>query len=334
MIIGINKETDHFFLAICKIGWHSFLMLGVYDNFQVSHLLCRVGKFFDLSDRTGMEKYLKSYGALCGAIFSGSKAKIKDEGISKKHIGQAPITYQAYDITYEQYCEFVHYLEAIQTEKNRFQCFKPFVQDGNTIHFTQTSARVFPSHSLSPDLYTELHEISTSSTCRHTAINLVKTVTKSPTLPLVSPHFFINLPYKTQLDYGKPSKNIPFYVLPPPPHPLPQIGYSAVDKKKHLIARQLYHRMENLLLIDESTLSTVQKFNSLKNCYLQIIGSQKKQSIDELLLSIQQWKEENKENLQTLRRVYFWDFFIIRESATMQLINKIEEDLKHTKCSY
>lgn len=43
---------------------------------------------------------------------------------------------------------------------------------------------------------------------------------------------------------------------------------------------------------------------------------------------------KNRFDLQTLRRTYFWDSFIVRESATMKLINEIEKDLKCAKCPY
>ncbi|STY12524.1 Uncharacterised protein [Legionella pneumophila] len=87
-------------------------------------------------------------------------------------------------------------------------------------------------------------------------------------------------------------------------------------------------------MLEPNSPMTKRKFNSLKNLYLQIIGSQKNQSIDELLFGIQQWKEKNRVDLQTLRRTYFWDSFIFRESATMKLINEIEKDLKCAKCPY
>lgn len=62
MAICINKETDHFFISIGKINQHSFIMLGVYDDFQVSHLLCRVGKIFDLPNQTkGIKRCLSIY---------------------------------------------------------------------------------------------------------------------------------------------------------------------------------------------------------------------------------------------------------------------------------
>ncbi|HAT6901825.1 hypothetical protein D7217_13340 [Legionella pneumophila] len=331
MAICINKETDHFFISIGKINQHSFIMLGVYDDFQVSHLLCRVGKIFDLPNQTkGIKRCLSIYSALGGAIFASSKAKIEDEGITRKRKGSAPISYQAYDISYEQYCEFVHYLESIQTESNQFECFKPLVQNGNAVYFSQTSSRVFATGSHWKELNEEIHEINTGNTCRHSAIKLIEAVTKTSVPSSISSCFFINLPYKTQLDYGKPSQNIPFYVLPPPP---PSI-HPGFNKEKRLIAKKLYHRIEQLPVLEPNSPMTKRKFNSLKNLYLQIIGSQKNQSIDELLFGIQQWKEKNRVDLQTLRRTYFWDSFIVRESATMKLINEIEKDLKCAKCPY
>lgn len=59
-----------------------------------------------------------------------------------------------------------------------------------------------------------------------------------------------------------------------------------------LNSQKLYHRIEQLPVLEPNSPMTKRKFNSLKNLYLQIIGSQKNQSIDELLFGIQQWKEK------------------------------------------
>ena len=73
------------------------------------------------------------------------------------------------------------------------------------------------------------------------------------------------------------------------------------------------------------------KFQGLKDLYAEIAGPQKDLTLDELLFSIQSWKEANKSTLNVLREKYFWDYFFTRESATSRLITEIEHDLEKAK---
>src|SRR5690606_38778506 len=143
----------------------------------------------------------------------------------------------------------------------------------------------------------------------HSAIALVETTQHAPVASLISSHFLTSLPYKTVLDYGKPSDDIPFYVLP--------AAFSELGKANTKIITKLYQRMEQMLLLEPNSQSTQDKFLRLKELYLNIIGPQKKLSFAELLQSIQTWKKDNELILTSLRKKYFWDSFFTRKSATM-----------------
>ncbi|MDR3443453.1 MAG: hypothetical protein P4L65_10625 [Legionella sp.] len=330
MSIEINKETDHFFISINKSSMHSFVMLGVYDGNQVKHPLCRVGMaavheaVCDGYVVALVSRYIYQF------FFSKAKAELKDEKVVRNKIGSYLINYQAYDITYKQYIEFIKILETIQTEKNKFCCFKPIVEEGNEVILSYTNS---PMQSDSPPpntvhLKERLANLSVRNTCRHSAVALIEEAGKTPISSTVSNSFYRNLLCQTKLEYGVPSKAIPFYVLPVPP-----AAYPGLNKATKKIIDTLYKRMENLLKIEANSEETQKKFACLKQLYVQTIGPQQEQTLDELLHSIQTWKLENQSTLASLRKIYFWDRFITRKSATMSEVDKLIDDLKETQNS-
>jgi hypothetical protein len=245
-----------------------------------------------------------------------------DERLSRTSKGQIPISYQAYDLSYQHYLEFIQRLEGLQTEDNKYKCYKPVAENGNEVSLKLTSDLVFTPQTDAGDIRDDAREVSINNTCRHTAIKLIEEVQHTPISSLVSSNFLSNLPYQTRLDYGKPSDDIPFYVLPPSP-----AAYPDLSKEKRSVLTKLYLRMEHVLLIDPHSVQTQNKFQSLKDLYTEIAGPQKDLTLDELLFSIQSWKEGNKSTLNVLREKYFWDYFFTRESATSRLISEIEQDL-------
>lgn len=323
MPIIINKKTDKFFIAIAKESDHSFIMFGVYDQNRVQHLLCRVGKFVAEEDDSESNGCVVLVTRILSAFFSSVKAKLTNERTFRNRQGSIPISYQAYEANYNQYLEFIRLLENQQTEENAFPCYKPVDSDGDNVVFEKTSWCIYPPEAVKDCLKVETDELSIDNTCRHTAIKLIEEIQHERISSQISPTFFVDLPYETKLDFGVPSTEIPFYVLPPSP-----LAYPQLDPVKFNIIKKLYHRMEGLLLTEADSLQTVNKFNCLKDLYNEITGLQKEVSLNELLLNIQSWKQENKIVLNQLRKTYFWDAFFKRESATMTLVKEIEQDLQ------
>ncbi|WP_298627994.1 hypothetical protein [uncultured Legionella sp.] len=322
MTLSINIKTDKFFIAIGKEDSHSFIMFGVYDQNYVQHLLCRVGKDIDEPVDPDAVKCLVMGERFKNVLFSKLRSKLRNERTERPNPENKPISYQAYDTTYDNYLEFIQLLEALQTKENLFSCYKPAKEEGDVVEFVKTSMPVCIARTELGALKKNINEFSVDNTCRHTAINLVKEVQKTPVSSLVSSSFFFDLPYRTALTYGKPSVVIPFYVLP-----LSPVSFTDLDAEKKRIIEKLYYRMERLVLLEPDSEQTMNKFNSLKNLYLQLVGEQKQLSLNELLIHIQGWKEQNKMLLNTLRKTYFWDSFFTRESATMTMVSGIERDL-------
>lgn len=320
--IKINKKKDHFFIAIGKQKEHSFVMLGVYDKTRVTHLLCRVGKIFDTDLAPEEITFSIRFRELFKAIFFATKAKIVSERISSSRKGSIPISYQAYEMRYEQYVEFVQLLEGLQTETNKFKCYKPIHESNDEAELALTTDIVFTVRNDLDVVKKGTEELGIANTCRHTAMKLVQDTLHSTQGSQVSNLFFMDLPYKTTLEYGVPGQDIPFYVLPPAPG-----SFSELSLVEQGILVKIYQRMEELLEIDTHSILTQNKFENLKVLYHQISSFQGVLPLDELLGAIKLWKKQNKSSIAELRETYFWDIFFTRESATSKLIHEIELDL-------
>ncbi len=324
MTLKINKKTTQFFIAISKIGDHSFIMLGTHHNNKVDNLLCRVGKALIDNKKQNLsflEKTLKRTVGTYNALFSTIPSKLGDEGITRKKKKQL-ISYHAYDMNYGQYLEFIKIIESLQTPTNRFLCYKPWEENGDEVTLDYTDF-ITPENHYPKDLSSEFNELNINKTCRHTAISLVQRTLGVPVSDLVSTQYFMDLPYKTTLYLGKPTHRIPFYVLPASPN-----TFTELTDVKRGIVEKLYRQMEHMLLIEPNSEVTQKKFTSLKELYTDILGPQKQLSIDELLSGIQNWKLDHQSTLNVLRKTYFWDSFFTRESRTMKVITEIEQDLK------
>lgn len=320
---NIDLETERFFISLNMKKGHTFVMLGTYAGNTVKHILCRVGKVMTTDSKTN--HCIHNLSTIINTIFSYETADLIDEKVSRNRYGHDPITYQAYDISYQQYCEFLKLLESLQSENNRYHCYKPIKQKGKILTLELTSKPVFKANSNPMTENTRQHfrQLSVGNTCRHTAINLVEQTQKAPVSSYVSSTFFFSLPNQTMLDYGVPSSEMPFYVLPAPPNAFLDLGTETLD-----VLDKLYGRLEELVTIAPDAAVTVGKFNLLKKLYLEIIETQNPMSLNHLLCRIQEWKEQNKRAIGVLRQTYFWDSWITRQSKTEILINTLRTDLE------
>lgn len=319
--IDINKKTDRFFIAIAKTDVHSFVFFGVYNQFKVNNLLSRVGKVFYSKEKD--EYCWDELVRVFQLLFSGLRAQLMDEGIFRRGRSQGAINYQAYDIHYEQYLEYLAILSNLSTEDNVFRCYLPHEESDEqiTLKFGIVSPEI-RSHVNAGKIQVSVANLDTGNTCRHSAIELLETVRKEPVTASVSKYFFFDLPYKTEFEYGHPSDSVPFYVLPMPPS-----VYVGLGDMKENILKKLYARMERIPRIAPKSQATMNKFSQLKELYTDIAGAEQDLSLQQLLTHIQSWKNSHLDLLDSLREKYIWDFFFKRTSATMSLINEIESEL-------
>ncbi|CEG56189.1 hypothetical protein [Legionella fallonii] len=335
-LISLNKDKDNLFIAICKKEGHSFVMLGVYDkNNKVKQVLCRVGKLFTSEGGDEDSGCLFFLSKLWQILFgNGAKAQLSDEGVARNKFDPISISYQAYELSYRQYKEFIQLLEGLQTNENQFKVFKPIQEEGSEVTLELTTDLVFSDKVNTDKLKDNTCKLSIDNNCRHSAIQMVEETTHTPLPSLVSTNYMSDLPYKTQLEYGSPSQDIPFYVLPVAP-----TAYPELSEHKRNILSQLYERMEHMLLIAPNSVQTQRKFQCLKDLYVQMAGPKKDQSLSELLVSIQSWRAENHLVIDELRETNLVDDFLAcftifkRKSATAQLFDKIEENLEQAQAN-
>ncbi|MFT4059923.1 MAG: hypothetical protein QM652_10290 [Legionella sp.] len=318
--ININPKKDKFFISINKQEVHSFVMIGVYNQHKVQHVLCRVGKGAQLAlnERTctGILK------AQCRVLFSNHPAQLYNEGVYHESKQHKSINYQAYDITFVQYMEFLKVLAGLQTQPDQFPCFQP-ANEQTSENIVLEYKSLIATKKTVEQIRATTTGLSINNTCRHTAIKLVEEVQQSPISSEVSSLYFYNLPYQTYLKHGKPTKHIPFYVLPVTP-----IAYVHLGEQKVRVLQTLYKRMEKLLALAPEAAETVEKFDCLKDLYNQIAGPRSEMSLNELLNCVKQWKQDNSKVLSTLRKYTFLDFFWWnRKSATMKMVDEIEQYL-------
>ncbi|CAM2995922.1 hypothetical protein [Legionella worsleiensis] len=325
MTVILNTQKDKFFIALGKQHDHSFVMFGVYDQNKVRRLLCRVGKHKYEPDDEKTNIIVKGVRNLSNFFFSSVKAKLGSEPIYKKKPCVDPISYQAYEATYEQYLELIGIIEGVSQKKRPIWCFKPYDHNDDYVLLTEKNSRVTQKTDHHKEIKDNVESLSVSNTCRHTAIRLVEEVLKTPLSPSISSRYFVDFLCKTQLVHGVPSSDIPFYVLPIPPN-----QFTTQSPAHQDILKKLYARMEHLITLDPNSVATMEKFNSIKAQYNQLAGSPAL-SLEQLLESIQSWKERDKALLSTLRKTYIWDFFLNRSSATMDTVNEIESSLKNDK---
>ncbi|TAL64965.1 MAG: hypothetical protein EPN84_02440 [Legionella sp.] len=326
MKLKIDLKTTQFFLGIGKTQWHSFVFLGIYEGNKVVSLLARAGK--------GLDKNVNPNGFCAnswGFFFSEVPGSILiNENLHYNQKGHLPVSYHAYDISYKQYLDYLRMMERLETKGKQFECYKPISYQANQVELELTKNPMFNGFADSEkekknqdNVRASFARLSLGNTCRHSAINLVETVQDHSISPQVSSFFYFDLPCKTFLDFGCPTADVPFYVLPKPPMPY---EHSAAH---YALAKKLYQRLEQLVLLDPHSPATQAKFNVLKELYLQKFNVATDLDLKELYAQIVSWKEQNKDNLNYLRKTYFWDYFFSRQSASMSLIEEMENDIKH-----
>ncbi len=332
-----DPQHQKIFISVAKLaGVHSFLMCGVYEEndsgTKAVKLLCRVGKQFARGNSV-----CGNFKALFNLLFSSTKSNVYDEGVYwRGETGASEsqtITYHAYDITFEQYLEFIYLLQQLEvqsnTDKSRYFYYKPEAmtsEDDKKIRLRLTEKKLPDAKNIKniEQIKSSVSNISLNNTCRHSAIKLVEHAKGSPVSARVSPHFFNNLTCSSVLHKAALSSEIPFYVLPAPP-----VAVVNKSAQELLVLKALYKRMEDLLVLAPVASETQVKFKLLKEFYLKTLGLQKECSVIELLGNLQEWKNTHHTELSTLRKTYFWDSLglVKRECKTMLMINELENQV-------
>ena len=326
------KKTDKYFISIAQQGLHSFMMLGVVNDQPI--LLARVGKTNDIDP--DLQNPLRMLTKVLG---SKALSRITDEGITRK-LGHSAntntnISYQAYDINFEQVKEFLGLIAAAEkrqktnyTNANNGRGIVGYIpvneeQNKNEVIFEYRVLDDF-SFKLPNSKMESYHriiigaqELHINNTCRTTALNMVEVVLG--VVPDVSKFFFMTLKYHTKLVEGQPDPKT-FYILPPSPNSFKK------NFKETKILDILYKRMENIPKLNPREPRTRHKFDKLKALYDQISGPNTL-SANQMLLAVTA-HDTDKELLARRTNQFFAPLFL---SSTEKAFNTMKSDLNKWK---
>lgn len=321
--LWINKDSQ-FFISLAQSGLHSFLMLGVIDS-AAPILLADFGKIVPERDDA-------SPCDCCFACCCQHPALLENEGLTFRYDFETDsnqpkkrqFNHLSFALSYSQYLRFIQLLEYIDPD---FAFYKPerSQETSDEIKLTMTNRRLFsavppPSNYSTIKARTQSINFFTNS-CRHSALEIIK-ATLSNTLNTVSTNFWQAPPLKAQVSEGKIiSETMPFYLLPLPPS-----AYPCVTAATTKILEDYYQRLTQMLRLSPESPATKRKFALLKQHY-QAIADDSTLDAHQLLKSIRQFKQNNFSDLNTLRQRFFFDNWLNRQSATIQLLENIEHSL-------
>ena len=354
--IIVDRSKDEFFIAVAKKNGHSFVFLGIVKE-EKPILLARVGKLFKLNkdkeilgkdgvptDPTYIDKIKK--------LLASENARFYSEPLQLR----GNVSYMAYNISYNQYLEFMKLISLDFQKKQTITCYQAKFnindnhvilnnedlnkgsaqkEEQNTVHDERIvfvrkkieySSNIHPTES-QQKIIARSHRITLWNTCRHTAIDLMENILKSRLPNFVSRLFLCDLPLKAEFISGEPKSH--FFVLPFPPS-----AYQVSNDKMPILI-EIYQRMENLLRIDPNSEITMNKFKALKALYLTQAQSLKCNSITTALDSLYQWKQEYGNIISQLRDQSIFgklvSQFIKYKSSTQSMVDKVEEELNALK---
>lgn len=341
MTLIINKNKDKFFLALCKSSQHTFVLVGQYEGFVVKQLFCRVAKCYKNNNN-----YLKD---LYQLFSGGFQANIYDEGITRDHPNERYMSYQAYDINWDQYLALIKSFSTLQrqtanseveskqgnfqtinkNQKVEISAFIPLQEHNELITLEYRSVKEYCVDFVDvEDIKESVSNYTMRNTCRSTAIYLLEKTLNIQSDTRIPKSWIQEFNSTTYLFKGSPSAQVSFYVLPPPPD---MKSKNKTEKQKIML--KLYKRMEEIshsrvgMGYTELKKRTEDKFQAIKNLYQQLAATES-MSLPQLIERISDWKSSNKSSLSAHRNPYLWDYWFNRQCTTMKLVDKVEQQLQ------
>lgn len=336
--VTINKN-DKFFVALCVR----------YDLTPFRHTFISLG----VENKDGEKVMLGAFGKNLASNFSyfeclttgSSKAKIYNERIFFNEDNQEnslPLTYKAYELTYEQYLEFLEYLATIsntQSNLSRLEAYTPVENDPteeankvtfkwqylgmptekNTDENNNNANENSNKESIKKAGYTSL---GLTNTCRHSAISLIKKAGSLTTPGAGIFSFFMRSPPLTAttqcFKLGRPEEHI--YLLPLAPS-----SYLKIPALQRTILTKLYERLEQIVLTKQNAPTTKEKFEKIKKLYDSLIKNQEV-SLGKMFEEINKWVDQNNTLIKTHRKSHWISFKTSTENMFQQIKALKSED--------
>ena len=307
--ICIDSRSE-FFVALCKRGVHSYVTLGVTLG-DKTEVLAAVGK-------------VAHYDAwMCSFLLWDTEAFVKNERFMFG--GVRGVLYKAYAINYQHYLEFLRYLQQLslaqlRTKKVSFSlmayCPSPerptWLEWKAVDHFEKQEQIVCP-----PNMDRHGRIGFLANNCRHSAIRLTQQASERIDLGRgVSSFFFNKPPLQAVFSDGKVKSATPFYILPLPPNAFGQMSPQILR-----VITQLYQRLDELVLIEQNNLLTIQKFQQLKSLYTDLTRDCKT-SIMDMMRGIEAWEKANDSLISAHRKPHWISF----QTATQKMFANFHQE--------
>ncbi len=275
------KRSDTFFMMACKFSYHSFLCLGVRNEFGEDIILTDLGKRIPAAAVNNGMHYL-----LRGIISNHLPSEITNENRlinGRRDQVNRPISYTAIEIDYESYTQFLAYIKYINPSIYAYIPIKE-LDDGRVILNYLKLSDFEPKSLAIPSTVDRLkktsHFFSYSSSCRSTIIdfaNLLLPLIKDQATPLPN-YFFQEFTGTTHIKNSQFTD--PLFILPPMPTP-------------HTVEPILYQGLNDCLAAGDNSEEAHETFSKLRVLYLYI---KTKQNINPAAIPkyIHDWVDENQ----------------------------------------
>ena len=230
------------------------------------------------------------------------------------------INYMAYEISLENYSEFLALLKNINPQ---IKAFIPTSESDDCVSFQHQPLETYERNNYnvtpaSKHLDFGSHTITVTNNCRHATVDMARSNFPHETNNSLSLSNWFMKPFPC-VTIVKDSQFIePLFILPPPP-----TTYS-LDPEKQQVLRTIYHRLEQVITLKQRSNDTREKFELIKELYIQSAGHQH-QTIDALVAAIINWSVENKTLVDKHRGMHFFS----QTTATRKMIRQLERQFDH-----
>lgn len=346
----VPKGTSHIKMPEITIPVNSkfFLMVEKESNRSSIHSALSIGYI----DQEGNPKRLAKIGkqvwndSFYSMIFKGVDAAIVTEPIAGK--SKKIISYQAYDISLEQYKDFINIMSVLKTRqmeyysspsspvkeeeykhnlvellKNNMAAYLPEKPQNGNITF-----KYQPIQDIATDKIDSKNEIDEmflgeasrthiigGTSCRTTAIDFGSKIVKGIE-KFMNRFFGFNMNYTTKFENGSFDKNN-FFVLPQPPASNEQ----HLNKETKQVIDKIYAKLCDIPKHHVNDENTHKKFDALKYLYLKIADHPHQMSIKELSHCIAESQDKNKNIIEKFRGLGLLSNF--RETSTQALYKEL-----------
>tara|TARA_R110000868_G_scaffold116452_2_gene310051 strand:+ start:525 stop:1463 length:939 start_codon:yes stop_codon:yes gene_type:complete len=292
---------------------------GDYSNIHRQHhyqILSAVGKIAK-----------DQHSSACKLLSSGLTATLINESVSKEKNGFYDLHYQAYEISYTQYQQYIALLEAIQGESTKplRYYFVPNFYDEQApadqtkfMHSSATTPAQKPNKlAITPDIKNQHTTLAASNTCRHTSLALLKQA--GVTDPSLSTSWLGKLTNRMFVANGKIKS--PLFIRP---------ASITVEKHQHPEHYQLLNKLRGgIIALANSRYSielAVHKANALRDLYNKLNSSDNSNQAAVRDI-IEDWKHKtgpsgivNAQLIEERRRSYCLSLFNPKQSTSTKLV--------------